>query len=46
MSAKKGFLKRHKWFILVPISFCLSAWLFLLLLTENKSIAPFVYAIF
>jgi hypothetical protein len=42
----KRFLARNKYWILTPFVLFIVLFVLVLVLTENQSIAPFVYAIF
>ena len=42
----KQFFLKNKYWILTPVVILVALWACLMLLTEGKSIAPFVYSIF
>jgi cell division protein FtsX len=39
-----GLIRKFKWYILLPFVLGLIGWVIVLLITENQSVAPFVYA--
>lgn len=43
---RSGFFRKYRKYFIISLGLVIIAWLALVLLTENKSIAPFVYSIF
>ncbi len=41
-----GFWRKLRKMILVPLAAFIILWIVVMILTENKSLAPFIYAIF